>query len=269
MRALPGFEKRRSTRPAWSGGRSCGRGDGASRTRAEQATGPTLGHYELSAERQQGWGFWSPVWRQEPVLSAGSCRREWNRAEAGALGCPAPPNPAWPPGLRPSGLRASALAGGDAPPSMRAPEDPPAGSAASGSGQEAIRAGARRPGRTIQRFPLRHLPIPDPLPLPLSLSRTSGAQRSADPGPRGRRLALSAILDAPRRPPIQRSHALPWVPDLRFACPGKGGGGSRTPPGSRICAALARERGECCAGPRKGGVAAPTPSRRRRGSSAP
>jgi hypothetical protein len=120
-----------------------------------------------------------------------------------------------------------------------------------------------RPGRTIQHFPLRHLRIPLPIPLPLSLSRTRAAQRPADPGPRGRRLDLSAIRaritqtsdPAVSRTPLGPGSALrlsgkgwrglthsPWIPGLRFACPGKGGGGSRTPPGSRIAFGV-RERG--------------------------
>jgi hypothetical protein len=87
-----------------------------------------------------------------PILSAGSCRREWNRAEAGALGCPAQPRLASrPPPLRLCWRICPALTGGVS--LQRAPpEDPPTGSAASGSRQEAIRAGATRPGRTARHI---------------------------------------------------------------------------------------------------------------------
>jgi hypothetical protein len=50
--------------------------------------------------------------------------------------------------------------------------------------------------------------VPDALS---PLSRKRAAQRPADPGPRGRRLA-------------------PWVPGLRRAGPGKDGGGARVRP---------------------------------------
>jgi hypothetical protein len=156
-----------------------------------------------------------------PILSAGSCRREWNRAEAGALGCPAPPNPAWRSGVRPSGPSFGSAGGpAPAPGGMRLqrapPEDPPTGSAASGSRQEAVRAGGTRPGRTTRHIPLRHLLAPDPLlfsdPLPFP-GRSEAEIR--DPGAAG---------------------TTPWIPGLRCACPGKGGGPHALPlgPGSSL-----------------------------------
>ena len=202
--ALACHGKRRITRPARLAGRSCGRGDGASLTRAEQATGPTLGHYEPSAERQQGWRCQSPVRGGEvPILSAGSCRREWNRAEAGALGCPAPPNPAWPP--RPPALRPKPRlprricpALEEAGASERAPRGPATGSAASGSRQEAIGAGGTGLGCLSPWLPLRHL-LPRAWPTRPSLPHSPHAEegRKARLEARGRlQRPLETLRDA-------------------------------------------------------------------------
>lgn len=84
------------------------------------------------------------------------------------------------------------------------PEDPPTGSAASGSRQEAVRAGGTGLGRTARHIPLRHLPVPDPLPL----SRTRAAQRPADPGPRSHRLVTLDPGSALRLPGKRESAAL-------------------------------------------------------------